>query len=329
MPPDLSQADELVNQELAPIVTRALQRFRALLPAEVALALNLTREEPDIRASADRLELALLSVFIVAWQSMGRQAAQIIVEMNEVVLDEVVLDDDAAKLQGGLPPRRYAHLVASNSSRMSVGPDHKLVDAPQLAEDTPRGARRLPLVEVHKVITQHQGMMHVASDAGRGTAFDIYLPTTVPPEAPAFNDSGSAEAKHVIYVDDYEPMRVLVSHTLPDAGFRVTCVETASDALAVLQSDPQACDAVVTDYRLRGGSGLELMHQIKLLRPELPVILISGYMDSALIAKAREDGAALVISKENDLSELCVSLHELLGSTPRPALMSYSHWGKL
>lgn len=92
MPPDLPQAEELVNQELVPIITRALQRFRTLLPAEVGLALKLTHEDPGVRASADSLEQALLSVFIVTWQSMGRQAAQIIVEMNEVVLDEVVLD---------------------------------------------------------------------------------------------------------------------------------------------------------------------------------------------------------------------------------------------
>ncbi len=328
MQPDRTPTDGFLNQSLEPIVTRALQRFRALLPAEVGLALSLTHEDPGIRANADRLEHALLSVFIVAWQSMGKQATQIIVEMNELVLDDVVLDDDAAKLQGGLPPRRYARLVVSNSSRMSIGPDHTLTPAPSLADDKPRGAHRLPLVEVHDIIGQHLGMLTVLPEPGKGTAFEIYLPTAMPVESSGFNEH-ALEVKHIFYVDDYEPMRTLVSETLPEAGFRVTCFESAKEALAALQKGASPCDLVVTDYRLKGSSGIELLRQIKLVRNYLPVILISGYVDSALEAKARDEGAALVISKTSDLSDLCIALHKLLGHTPSPALVNYSEWGRL
>jgi CheY-like chemotaxis protein len=327
MSTDLSQAEGLVNQELEPIVTRALQRFRALLPGEVELALHLVHEHPGIRADAARLEHALLSVFIVAWQSMGRQAAQIIVEMSEVLLDEVVLDPDAAKLQGGLPPRRYARLVVSNSSRRAVDHNHRLL-APSLVDDKPKGAHRLPLVEVHDIIVQHQGMFTVLPEPGRGTAFDIYLPTALPLETSGF-DELELVVKHIFYVDDYEPMRTLVSETLPDAGFRVTCFESAKEALAALQHGDSPCDLVVTDYRLKVSSGLELLRQVKLIRNYLPVILISGYVDEALRSTARDQGAALVVSKTSDLSELCVALHNLLGRAPSPALVSYSEWGKL
>lgn len=329
MQSDAWHSEEAVNQRLAPIVMRVLQRFRALLPGEVGLATELSHEHPWVRADADALEAALLSACIIAWHSTVGIASQIVIEMSDVLLDEVVLDPDAAKLQGGLPPRRYARLLISNDSRVTTGPFHNVVPAPVAMDDRPASALRLPLAKARDIITRHQGMMHMTSESGRGTAFDIYLPATVPPEAPAFSESGRGGSRQVIYVDDYEPMRALVSHTLPDAGFRVTCVESAGEALAILESDPQGFDAVVTDYRLRGSSGLELLQQIRLRRPDLPVILISGYMDPALTAKALEGGAALVISKAQDLSELCVALHALLGDTPRPALVSYSDWGKL
>ena len=328
MHPDLPQAEGLVNQELEPIVMRALQRFRALLPGELELAVELPHEHPRVRAQADRLEQALLSVCIVAWHSMVGLSTQIVVEVSDILLDEVVLDPNAEKLRGGLPPRCYARLVVSNSSRMATGPFHTLMPAPTLIDDRPSSARRLPLVEIRDIIVQHQGMITVSPEPGRGTAFDIYLPTALPLETPAISGSGS-HIKHIVYVDDYEPMRALVSDTLPDAGFRVTCYERGRDALSALQANPLECDAVVSDYRLQGYSGIELLKQIKRLRADLPVIIISGYMDEALRAKAHDEGAALVMSKAHDLSELCVALRELLGHAPHPALVTYSDWAKL
>ncbi len=325
---DLPPAEGPVNQGLAPIVQRALQRFRAVLPGEIGVALHLSHDDPGIRAVAASLEQALLRVFIVAWHSMGQQAGQIVVEMNEVLLDDVILDPEAGKLQGGLPPRRYAHLHVSNSSRLTPGPSHTLMTAPPLADQHPLGARRLPLVKVHAIIAQHQGMLTVLQEPGRGTAFDIYLPTAVPLETSGFAEL-EFKVKHVFYVDDYEPMRVLVSETLPDAGFRVSCFESGKEALALLQADPSQCDLLVTDYRLSGYSGIEVLKQVRRLHPAMPVIIISGYVDDALKSKARDEGAALVISKTSDLSELCIALHELLGRTASPALVSYSEWGKL
>jgi CheY-like chemotaxis protein len=200
--------------------------------------------------------------------------------------------------------------------------------APKLMDDRPSSARRLPLVEVNNIIAQHQGMMTASPEPGRGTAFDVYLPTALPLETPAISASG-ADIKHIVYVDDYEAMRSLVSDMLPDAGFRVTCYESGREALAALQGDPLGCDVVVSDYKLPGSSGIEFLKQLKRLRADLPVIIISGYVDEALRSKAHDEGAALVVSKTHDLSELCVALRELLGHAPHPALATYSEWAKL
>lgn len=328
MQSEAPHADQAVNQRLEPIVLHALKRFRALLPGDVELALELSHENPWLRAHAEQLEQALLSACIVAWQSMVGLATQIIVELTEVLLDDVVLDPDADKLQGGLPPKRYARLLISNSSRAATGPFHTLLPAPAQTDDRPSSARRLPLVEVRNIVERHQGMITVSPEPGRGTAFDIYLPAAVPLEAATSGEAGYT-TRHVVYVDDYEAMRALISDALPQMGFRVTCHESARQALAALQTNPFDCDVLVTDYRLQTHTGLDLLKQVKQLRPDLPVIIISGYMDSALEARAYEEGAALVISKADDLSTLCVALHKMLGHAPSPELVSYSDWAKL
>lgn len=328
MHPDFSQAEEFLNQELTPILLRALQRFRAILPAAIDVALDLSDDHPRVRADAQRLEDVLFGACILAWQSMAGVPAQIVVELQDVLLDNVVLDQAAEKLQGGLPPRRYAWLVISNSSRTAIGPFHSLMPAPPRIDDRPSSARRLKLVEMRNVIVQHNGTITATPAPEQGTAFDIYLPTVLPLDIPAVSGSGS-NVKHIFYVDDYEAMRALISEMLPDAGFRVTCYESGKAALSDLRANPMICDAVVSDYRLINYSGIELLRQIKLLRPDLPVIILSGYVDEALKVKAHDEGATLVMSKTSDLGELCIALREILGNTPNPALTTYTDWAKL
>ncbi len=322
------QVEESVNLSIKPILTRALTRFRALLPIEVELVVEVSHDDPRIRAHEHHLEEALLSACMVAWQSMGGVAKQIVVEMNEILLDDVVLDPDAEKLGGGLPPRTYAWIVMSNNSRIEPGPFHTVVPLPKKVDDSPSSARRFKLLEIRKVIDLHHGWMTIETEPEKGTCFEFYLPTAIPLEIPALNESGS-DVKHLMYVDDYDAMRELISEMLPDAGFEVACFENGKDALAAFLAQPFKYDALVSDYRLQGASGIDLMRQIKLMRPDLPVVIISGYIDETLRSKAISEGASSVISKNSDLSELCAQLRQLLDTPPNPALATYSEWAKL
>jgi CheY-like chemotaxis protein len=308
-----------VLQGLEPIVASALRRFRALLPADVKLAVEYFCEDPRVRADADQLELAFLSIFIIAWQSTAGLAAHMMVSFSEVLLDGLVMDSAADKLQGGLPPRCYGWLSVSNSSRETPGAFHELIPAPSLVDDRASSARRLQLAEVREVIALHQGKITVLPEAGHGTAFEVYLPTVLGLEVESGGVAGVG-VKHIVYVDDYEAMRALISETLPDAGFSVTCYESGRTALEAIKADPFGCDAVVTDYQLLGYSGIDLLAHIKRIRPDLPVIIISGYVDEALKTKAREGGALMVISKSRDLSELYLALRKVLWRTPGRAV---------
>ena len=324
---DTAWGEGLTNQRLEPILMGALRRFRALLPIQVDLAVDLPHESPLIRANATLLEHAVFSACVVAWQSMGGKASQIVVEVNEVQLDEVVLDEYAEKLQGGLPPRSSIRLVITNGDRTDVGPFHRLMPTPPQMDDQPGSAHRLHLADIRDVVVSHHGTMAVSPEPGKGTAFEIFLPTAFALETLVVKGAGD-DIKHIFYVDDYEGMRALVDETFPDAGFRVTCFESGKAAMHALNTDPSACDAVVTDYRLQGFSGVDLLKQVKILRSDLPVILISGYVDDALKAAAYGAGAALVVSKNQDLYELCVALRELLSEAPNPTMTTYSTWAK-
>ena len=322
---DTVSGESLTHQSLEPILMGALGRFRALLPAQVELAIEVFPVHPLVRANASLLENAIFSACVVAWQSMAGKASQIVVEMKEAQLDDVVLDRHAEKLQGGLPPRTCLWLVITNSDRTDVGAFHVLMPAPVHVDDQPASAHRLQLSDIRDIIVLHQGTMTVSPESGRGTAFEIFLPTAFALEALVIKSSGG-DVKHIFYVDDYDGMRALISETFPDAGFRVTCFESGKAAMLALNANPSACDAVVTDYRLQGFSGIELLKQVKCLCPDLPVVVISGYVDDELKSAAYAAGAALVANKNSDLHELCMALRELLSEEPNPTTTTFSTW---
>ncbi|MGH6639357.1 MAG: response regulator, partial [Polaromonas sp.] len=117
---------------------------------------------------------------------------------------------------------------------------------------------------------------------------------------------------HVLYVDDYEPMRLLVSEMLQDAGCEVSCYRRPQDALAAVQADPQGFDLVATDQYMPEMSGINFALALKNIRPGLPVAIISGYVDEDLKRRALEAGARLVLKKSDSLDMLCEELLQLL-----------------
>ena len=108
----------------------------------------------------------------------------------------------------------------------------------------------------------------------------------------------------MLYVDDDEVMKVLVERLLTRAGYRPACHGSVQQALAALRADPAAWDVVVTDYSMPELSGVEFARRVRAIRPDLPVIVMSGYVADELRQAARACGVREVIQKQYTLEEL-------------------------
>jgi CheY-like chemotaxis protein len=112
-----------------------------------------------------------------------------------------------------------------------------------------------------------------------------------------------ASGKHLLFVDDEAPLVYLATRTLEERGYSVSGCGNGSDALAAFKRDPNAFDLVITDLSMRGMSGLELVRALKGVRPELPVILASGFIDEDLRDKARAAGVTELVFKPGTIEE--------------------------
>jgi CheY-like chemotaxis protein len=134
----------------------------------------------------------------------------------------------------------------------------------------------------------------------------------VPVDTDTLVPATEAPPKHVVCVDDNEPMLPMVERWLTRRGYRVSAYADPEVALAAVRESPMGVDMVVTDFHMPGMSGLVLAEALTALRPDLPIVLSSGYVSDELLRNARRCGVREVIYKEDTIDKLGAVLQYLL-----------------
>jgi len=168
----------------------------------------------------------------------------------------------------------------------------------------------LGLSVAHGILVAHHGAISVDSELGRGSTLHLYVPAAAPggaatPVARATPDGALGHGERVLYVDDDETMVLMVERLLQRAGYRPSTFQSAQDAIAAVREHPGDFDFVVTDFNMPECSGLDLAQELSRIRPELPVVISSGYITDELRALARDAGVRGLLEKQNTFEELC------------------------
>ena len=301
-------------QPLRPVVEESLGLLRATLPAGVQIDTVLPQATVMVRADATQLQQVLINLCTNAWHALPAQGGRI-----EVGFERVQLDEALRQRQPELAAGAYAHLwVSDNGSGMDAATRDRIFDPFFTTKPVGRGTG-LGLSVVHGIVRAHEGSMAVDTAPGRGSTFHLYIPS---PEADSDGDDArparAADARgsgqRVLYIDDDEVMVVMVERLLERAGFNVTAEVSAVAAMERLRADPDAFDAVVTDFNMPEMSGVEVARFIGHLRPRLPIVISTGYLSEELREQAVAVGVRALLKKENTLEELAGLLRDLLAA---------------
>ncbi|PKO44888.1 MAG: hypothetical protein CVU30_03365 [Betaproteobacteria bacterium HGW-Betaproteobacteria-3] len=296
-------------QPLRPVVEDALRLLQSTLPSGIDLVTRLTPTSLSVRADAGQVGQVLLNLCTNAWHALDPARPGTI----EVVLESTALDAESAARKGLLVAGVYAQLtVRDNGTGMDPETMTRIFEPFYTTKPVGEGTG-LGLAVVHGIVRAHEGAVQVSSNLGEGTRFDVFLPVVDsdaadPPQQPGAeapsDQPGMGQGRHVAYIDDYEAMAFLVSEILKELGYRVSCFERAEDGLAAIRAHPADFDIVVTDFNMPGHSGLDLARELRALRPDLPVIITTGFITDALLSGAKECGVRLVFDKQNLVEEL-------------------------
>src|SRR5262249_13686602 len=150
-----------------------------------------------------------------------------------------------------------------------------------------------------------------------GSVFTVYLPRVGDVDASrgeALPSLPRGARQRVLVVDDEEPLVRLATETLEELGYVPLGFTSSTAALEAFRADPQRFDAIIADERMPGMTGSALIREVRGIRDSIPILLITGFVGSGVLSRAREAGADDVLKKPLSAHELATSLARMLNA---------------
>lgn len=275
------QRVEVTTLQVNDVVRTSEKLLKRLLPENIAIEMDLDPALPLVQGDAAQLEQVLVNLAINARDAMPDGGTL------KIATRAAVFPSKSAAESKAMPGKPCALLEVTDTG-VGMAPEilEKIFEPFFTTKDPGRGTG-LGLPVVYGIIRQHDGFIDVESRPNGGSAFRIFLPFASPDAATSASRSEKASdeksdgavgrGEHILVVEDEESVRELTKRVLSLNKYRVSTARTAAEARALFSTTGSAFDLLFSDVVLPDGSGLDLGEEFRRLRPELKVVLTSGY----------------------------------------------------
>ncbi len=225
------------------------------------------------------------------------------------------MDEALANQNPDLRPGRYTHLSVRDNGCGIPGELLNRIFEPFFTTKEPGQGTGLGLSVVHGIVKSHDGVILVQSQPGQGTEFQIFLPgqeksQTVPP--PAAKPAPPGTGQFILLVDDEPSICNVLSQMLTRTGYRVTAYTDPQEALKEFRTRPAEFDLLFTDLTMPGLTGVELAKQVFEVRPDLPVVLTTGFGGDVVADTTAHTHIVRVLEKPVSPAIVADIMHDIL-----------------
>jgi CheY-like chemotaxis protein len=237
----------------------------------------------------------------------------------DVRLTETIIGYEETVKHLGIKMGPHLHLSVRDEG---VGMEPSVLERifePYYTTKEPGKGTGLGLSVIHGIVKNHGGFVTVESTPGKGSIFHVYLPTLEDPGANAEEEAcleQSSGSERILLVDDEPQIVDMEEQLLERLGYRVTALSSSLEALNTFAHQPDQFDLVITDMTMPQLSGDRLARRLWEIRPDLPVILCTGYNEMISEDKAIAMGIRKFLLKPIDKDELAVAIRAALNSSP-------------
>ena len=294
-------------------MVREVQHFlRSTLPAEVKLQLRLPPSVPPVMADATSVHKVLMNLASNAAHAMEHGG------ILDISLEPFYVTADLARAHPGLHEGPHLSLdVRDNGAGMNAQ-TRALAFEPFFTTKPEGTGTGLGLSTVRSILQAHGGAVLLDSAVGVGTQVRCLFP--LHEEPPVDEISGESLAvflrghnERILCVDDEASLLEATARRLERLGYRVNAMTRPAHALAMLRAEPTAVDLLICDLSMPEMTGADLASAARRVRPDLPVILLTGYVDHVTEGMVRKAGISLVLKKPAVQAELARACRVALG----------------
>jgi two-component system cell cycle sensor histidine kinase/response regulator CckA len=297
--------------DIIPIVKDSLKLLRSSIPTSIELRENIAKNVATIMADPTQINQVLINLCTNADHSMPDGG------VIEVTLKNVALDENTAAQHADLTPGWYVNLTVSDTGHgISQEEIDRIFDPYFTTKELGKGTG-MGLAVVHGIVKGHNGLITVQSEIGKGTTFSIVFPAV---EKQAVSEPETGEelptgCERILFIDDEEPLVKIGHQKLERLGYKVDATTSPIEALERFRSRPDQFDLVITDLTMPKMTGDKLVKEILDIRPDIPVILCTGFSEKIDEKKANAIGAADYIEKPLDKRDFAFKIRKVLDKT--------------
>jgi PAS domain S-box-containing protein len=302
---------ERVHVHVQSVIEETLELIAASLPANIRLEKKLDAGDAALIGDSTQLHQVAMNLCTNAVHAMDHGGTL------TVLLERIRLTVGRSLSRGALSPGSYARLIIKDTGCGIPPAVLERIFDPFFTTKDVGGGTGLGLSLVHGIVTDLGGAIDVKTTPGHGTSFEIWLPITAEagkPAVEAVRESPRGHGEAVMIVDD-EPMLVaLAEEMLAELGYEPVGFDSSNAALQAFRAEPRRFDLVLTDEAMPDLVGIELAREIRRVRPDVPIILMSGHGGVPLANRAAGIGVNEVLHKPLQRGDLAESFARILGT---------------
>jgi len=289
-------------------IKESLKMLRSIIPPNIEIQEDLT-SSGMVMADPTQINQMIINICFNAIKAMSDAGGVL-----KVNLEEINDGDVSAACGVDLPHGSYLRLIISDTGHGMTSETMERMYEPYFTMEEVGKGRGLGLAVVHGIIEKHRGCIHCESTIGKGTIFSIYLPRVDDVEVvkPLIEMTLPKGTERVLFIDDEPDLAEISGRLLESLGYKVTSITSSKKALELFRDHPDQFDLVITDMIMSGITGDKLAQSILAIRPDMPVILCTGYNEYTSEEAAKIIGIREVVMKPFVMEELARSIRKAL-----------------
>lgn len=300
------------------LIEESMESLRSTIPTSVELKINSptkfrnnTTDDLTVLADPTQIHQLLLNLSVNAVQAMDEKG------LLTIAVNKITYKDTTSFDRPNLLPGTYAHLTVSDTGPgMTPEIVEMIFDPFYTTKDVDKGTG-MGLSVVHGIIENHGGKIFVESEPGKGSTFHIYFPVTelkpkLRPEITGLLPTGN---ERILFVDDETMLAELGKEVLQGLGYDVTAESDSLQAFKHFKNNPERYDLVITDQTMPNMTGAEFAENILTIKPDLPIILCTGYSSKVDKVKAKQIGVKEFAAKPLKRKDIANLIRKVLDAS--------------